>query len=187
MMMRRASDRDAPGRSARARGPRHPGGTGRPRPVPASRSLTRGRPTVPGTTRPGPSCSSIRISRLYLATRSLRDGAPVLIWPGAGGDREVGDEGVLGLARAVRDHRRVARAAGQVHRGERLRERADLVDLDQQGVAGAELDALLQARRVGDEEVVADQLHAVAPRRSVSATQPSQSSSAMPSSIEMIG
>jgi hypothetical protein len=40
--------------------------------------------------------------------------------------------------------------------------------------------------RVGDEEVVADELH-LAPSLSVSSFQPSQSSSARPSSIETIG
>ena len=39
---------------------------------------------------------------------------------------------------------------------------ADLVDLDQQGVGGTELDALGEALRVGDEEVVADELDLVA-------------------------
>ena len=48
------------------------------------------------------------------------------------------------------------------------------------------LDALRQALRVGDEQIVADELDRVA-ERSVSAFQPSQSSSAMPSSIETIG
>ena len=45
---------------------------------------------------------------------------------------------------------------------ERLGERADLVDLDQDRVGGAQLDALLEALGVGDEQVVAHQLHLVA-------------------------
>ena len=48
------------------------------------------------------------------------------------------------------------------------------------------VDAAREALGVRDEEVVADELHAVA-ERSVSSFQPSQSSSAMPSSIETIG
>ena len=44
----------------------------------------------------------MRSSRLYLATRSERDGAPVLIWPVPMRDDEVGDRRVLGLAGAVR-------------------------------------------------------------------------------------
>ena len=45
---------------------------------------------------------------------------------------------------------------------ERLGERADLVDLDQDRVGGTQLDALLEALGVGDEQVVAHQLHLVA-------------------------
>ena len=45
---------------------------------------------------------------------------------------------------------------------QRLGERADLVDLDQDRVGGAQLDALLKALGVGDEQVVAHQLHLVA-------------------------
>ena len=45
----------------------------------------------------------MRSSWLYLATRSLRAGAPVLIWPQFVATDEVGDRGVLGLAGAVAD------------------------------------------------------------------------------------
>ena len=45
---------------------------------------------------------------------------------------------------------------------ERLGECADLVDLDQDRVGGAQLDTLLEALGVGDEQVVAHQLHLVA-------------------------
>ena len=76
----------------------------------ARRPASCGRPSAPGTRRRRPSSSSIRSSWLYFATRSERDGAPVLIWPQPGGDREVGDRRVLGLARAVRHDRGVARA-----------------------------------------------------------------------------
>jgi hypothetical protein len=47
-------------------------------------------------------------------------------------------------------------------------------------------DAAFQRSGVGDEEIVADELDPV-PRSAVSRAQPSQSSSAMPSSIETIG
>jgi hypothetical protein len=47
-------------------------------------------------------------------------------------------------------------------------------------------DAFGQTARVGDEQIVAHQLH-LPPSRSVSSFQPSQSSSEQPSSIEMIG
>ena len=45
-----------------------------------------------------PSSSSMRRSWLYLAMRSVRHGGAGLDLAGAGGDGEVGDEGVFGLA-----------------------------------------------------------------------------------------
>ena len=77
---------------------------------------------------------------------------------GAGGDREVGDEGVFGLAGAVADDGGVAVAAAELDGLEGLGDGADLVELDQDGVGDLLLDALLQALGVGDEEVVADEL-----------------------------
>src|SRR5206468_5019838 len=73
-----------------------------------------------------------------------------------GGDGQVGDRRVLGLAGAVAHHAAVAVLLREAHRVEGLRERPDLVDLDEQGVRGAPLDALLEPLDVGDEEVVAD-------------------------------
>ena len=78
------------------------------------------------------------------------------------GDGQVGNGGVLGLAGAVGHHRLVAVVVRQGDGLEGLRQGADLVDLDQQGVGCVLLDALGQAGRVGDEEVVADQLDLVA-------------------------
>ena len=69
---------------------------------------------------------------------------------------------ILGLAGAVRHHRRVAGAVGHIDGGERLGQRADLVDLDQDRVGGAFLDAAAEALDVGDEQVVADELQALA-------------------------
>ena len=89
----------------------------------------------------------MRSSWLYLATRSDRAGAPVLIWPQFGGDREVGDRGVLGLAGAVAHHAAVAVAVRELDGVEGLGERADLVDLDQQRVGLAAGDAALRAAR----------------------------------------
>ena len=62
--------------------------------------------------------------------------------PAVGGDREVGDRDVLGLAAAVRHHRGVAGTTREHHGVERLRQRADLVDLDEDRVGDAALDAL---------------------------------------------
>src|ERR1700712_2606987 len=81
---------------------------------------------------------------------------------GAGGDREVGDRRVLGLSGAVRDHRRVAGVAGDPDRLQGLAQGADLVDLDEDRVAYSELDPAPQALGIGDEEVIADQLDAIA-------------------------
>src|SRR4051812_33675818 len=63
----------------------------------------------------------------------------------AGGDREVGDRHVLRLAGAVRHDRRVAVAAGELDRVQRLGQRPDLVDLDEDRVRDALVDAALQA------------------------------------------
>src|SRR5450759_3437176 len=75
-----------------------------------------------------------------------------------GGDREIGDGGVLGLAGTVRHHGGVAGLVGHFDRIKRLRQRADLVDLDQNGVGAAVFDAVGKPRDVGDEQVIADQL-----------------------------
>src|SRR5204862_2712585 len=50
----------------------------------------------------------------------------------------------------------------ELHGLDRLRQRADLVHLDEDRVRDAAIDAELQALRVGDEDVVADELDAVA-------------------------
>ena len=59
-----------------------------------------------------------------------------------------------------RDDRGVAVAAGELDGVEGLGDGADLVDLDEDGVGDAFVDAALQALGVGDEEVVADELDA---------------------------
>ena len=48
------------------------------------------------------------------------------------------------------------------------------------------LDAIVQDRRVGDEQIVADELH-LSRSAAVSIFQPFQSASSMPSSIDRIG
>src|SRR5262245_31580316 len=77
-------------------------------------------------------------------------------------DREVGDRRVLRLARAVRDHGRVLPRDGQPDRLERLRQRPDLIDLDEDRVLNALLDPAPQAVGARDEQVVADELQPVA-------------------------
>ena len=70
-----------------------------------------GKTLRPGYSASAPSASSMRSSWLYFATRSERDGRAGLDLAAAGGHGEVGDRGVLGLARAVGHHRGVARLA----------------------------------------------------------------------------
>ncbi len=65
---------------------------------------------------------------------------------------------ILGLARAVRHDRGVGRLVGHLDGVERLGERADLVDLDEDRVGDALLDAPAEPLGIGHEEVVADQL-----------------------------
>src|SRR5690242_10259488 len=71
---------------------------------------------------------------------------------------EIGDRRVLGLARAMREHGGVAGALRGIDRLERLRQRADLVELHQERVRDPRFDAALEPRLVGDEEIVADEL-----------------------------
>jgi hypothetical protein len=92
-----------------------------------------------------PSSSSMRRSWLYLAMRSVRDAEPVLIWPAP--------------VPTVADDAGVAEAATEFDGFEGLGDGADLVDLDEDGVAALLLDAHLEALGVGDEEVVADELN----------------------------
>ena len=95
---------------------------------------------------------------------------------GVQGNGQVSNGGVLGLAGTVRSNGGVASLVGHLNGLQRLRDRTDLVQLDQDGVAAAQADALGQALSVGDEQVVAHQL--------VIYCQPSQSSSSRPSSME---
>ena len=64
----------------------------------------------------------------------------------------------------MRDDRAVAGLPRQGDRVQRLSQRADLVDLDQDRVGDAAGDALLQARDVRDEEIVANELDPVPDR-----------------------
>jgi len=78
--------------------------------------------------------------------------------PGVGGHRQVGDGGVLRLARAVRDDGAVARLPRHVDGVERFGDRTDLIQLHQQRVADLLRDPFLQDLRVGHENIVANQL-----------------------------
>ena len=101
----------------------------------------------------------MRSSWLYFATRSLRAGAPVLIWP-----QFVATARSAMVTSSVSPLRcdiiavyacRPASAMVSSVSGER----ADLVHLDQDRVGDAGVDAPLEPLGVGDEQVVADELH----------------------------
>ena len=122
-----------------------------------------------------PSSSSIRSSWLYLATRSERAGAPVLICPTpVATARSAMNVSSVSPERCEIDGA-VAGVARDRDRVERLGERPDLVELDQDRVRDAALDPLAQDRRVGDEDVVADELKpARRAARSARASRPSR-------------
>src|ERR1700682_4289233 len=89
--------------------------------------------------------AAISRSRLYFATRS-------------------GDEGVVGLTRTMRDHRGISRHAPNPKRLKGFGNGADLIDLDQGGVADTGREGPRDQVRGGDEMVIAYQLHAFAER-----------------------
>ena len=82
--------------------------------------------------------------------------------PAIGGDGEVGDRRILGFAGAVRHDGAIAGAHRHFDGLQRLRQGADLVDLDQHRVGGALVDAAFDPARISHEQIVADQLDAAA-------------------------
>jgi hypothetical protein len=129
----------------------------------------------------------MRSSWLYLASAIGTRQRTGLDLHRISGHRDVGDGGVFGFAGAVRDHRGVARALGHLDGGEGFGQRADLVDLDQDGVGDALADAFATGSwywsRTGRRRRAALSCRV----SSVRIFQPSQSPSAMPSSMLMIG
>src|SRR3712207_9384718 len=67
-------------------------------------------------------------------------------------DGEVGDGGVLGLAGTMRHHSGIAGALSDGDGIERLGERSDLVDLDQDRIGGGPVDPFPQALGVRRSE-----------------------------------
>src|SRR5438093_7542788 len=82
--------------------------------------------------------------------------------PAAERDAQIGDGRVLGLARAVGDDGGVARPPGELDGRDGLRERADLIHLDEHGVADLLADPALEPLDVRHEDVVANELEAIA-------------------------
>src|SRR5690606_4254580 len=79
-------------------------------------------------------------------------------------DCDVSDRAVFALAGTVGDNRRVACALRHFDRVERFRQRTELVNLNEDRVAGAFLDACGQTLRVRYAPSVAYELHSV-PKR----------------------
>jgi len=77
---------------------------------------------------------------------------------GAETDGDISDGDILSLTGAVGDHDTPAVGVGILSGLNGLGQGTDLVDLQEKGVAGLELDGLLDAQRVGDSQVITDNL-----------------------------
>src|SRR5437762_14019045 len=78
--------------------------------------------------------------------------------PGGGRDGEISDEGVLGFSGAVGNDGVVASFAGQLDGVDGFRDAANLVQLDENGVGDAFLDAAGKTGCGCGDEVVANEL-----------------------------
>mmetsp|Transcript_10119 Transcript_10119/g.22549 ORF Transcript_10119/g.22549 Transcript_10119/m.22549 type:complete len:445 (-) Transcript_10119:32-1366(-) len=113
------------------------------------------------------------VAKLLLDTHELVVlGSPLRAARGAGldlsrpeADNEVRDGGVLRLARTVRHHHAPPLSLGHLASLDRLRDRPDLVHLEEEAVARLLLDGGHDASGVGHEEVVTHDLAAAAKRR----------------------
>src|SRR5690606_38974493 len=72
---------------------------------------------------------------------------------------QVGNGAVLGFTRTVGNYRGVTGGLGHLDGFQGLGQRANLVELDQDRIADALVDALLENLGVGHEQVVTDQLY----------------------------
>ena len=97
----------------------------------------------------GPSMASMRSSRLYFATRSVREQEPVLICPAPVATAKSAMVVSFGFPRTVGDHGPIARVLRHADRGKGLGQGADLIRLDEDGVGDAFADAAPEQRRVG--------------------------------------
>src|SRR5215472_3689420 len=77
----------------------------------------------------------------------------------AGRHSQIGDERILRLTGAVRDHRGISVAPCQINRIERFAHRANLIHLDQNRIGDVLINSLLQELHVRDKQVVPDQLN----------------------------
>ncbi len=103
----------------------------------------------------------MRSASFHFAMRSPRANEPTLSWPRP--SRRRGGRSSCPRSRPSEPRRcRHSPPTRRAPRLERLGERAALVGLDQHRVAGAARRGLAHEPRVGDEKVVADDLHALA-------------------------
>lgn len=91
--------------------------------------------------------------------KTLRSGGSTgLDLTGAETDNDVSNGDILSLTRSVRDHDTPAVSVRVLGSLNRLGQGTDLVDLEEESVARLELDGLLDAERVGDSQIVTDNL-----------------------------
>ena len=107
----------------------------------------------------------MRSTSFHFAMRSERVNEPTLSWPASQPTARCAM-----VTSSVSPERadtmvREPRLLGGVERGLGLGDRAGLVRLDQHGVAGDRGRGVADFRGIGDEEVVADHLHAARHRR----------------------
>merc|ERR1719375_2739022 len=95
---------------------------------------------------------------VVLAVALRAAGRPRLDLARAEADGQVGDGAVLGLPRAVGGHHAPAVLLAQLHRVDGLGDGADLVDFEEERVAGLVGDRALHARDVGHREVITHHL-----------------------------
>ena len=174
-----------PGRRLAAAGPALRSRLRLPRamPIPPCRTAL----PVPGKLADSPRSSSMRSSWLYLATRSERAGAPVLICPALTATARSAI--VVSSVSPERCEITVPYdgPVGQRHRVERLGQRADLVELDQDRHWPRPHGCPAPGSRRWSRRCHRPPVGPGSPSALVQAAQPSQSSSAMPSSMETIG
>lgn len=77
-------------------------------------------------------------------------------------NRQIGNGGILRLAGTVRHNGGITRAVGHLNGVQGFGQRTDLIQLNQDGVAAAVLNALLQTLGVRYKQIVADQLELIA-------------------------
>src|SRR5690554_4495583 len=80
----------------------------------------------------------------------------------AGSHRQVSNSGIFSFTGTVGNHRRVAGVLSHFDGIQSFRQATDLVELDQDGVTNALLDALLQDLGVGYEQIITNQLYLAA-------------------------